>query len=254
MSAASSLPWAPWSPTADSRERRAAMAALGLSVGVHLAALGLLPLGRPDAPPPLPPIQVSLLAPPPQPLPAPPAAPARALPLTPPRVVTEASPPAPAPRPAVLTRNQPAPAELPIHPRPVESPVTVPNPPAPAPVTAETHAPAPAVAAVVATPAPDPALLARYGQTLSGLLARQQQYPRLAATRGWEGEVVLKLVIARKGNLVNARVVQSSGYPVLDEHALALVTEVQPFPALPLAVPGEDLEVTVPVHYQLKKS
>jgi protein TonB len=122
--------------------------------------------------------------------------------------------------------------------------------PSAAPVAA---VPAPPPAAEAPPPAADPALLARYGQTLSGLLARQQQYPRVAAARGWEGEVVLKLVIARKGNLVAARVVRSSGHSVLDEHALALVSEVQPFPAVPGNLPGDDLEVTVPMHYQLRR-
>ena len=46
--------------------------------------------------------------------------------------------------------------------------------------------------------APDPTLLERYGRNLSSLLARQQNYPRLAALRGWEGEVQLRVTIARK--------------------------------------------------------
>lgn len=99
----------------------------------------------------------------------------------------------------------------------------------------------------------DTAMLAHYGQTLSEILARQQQYPRLAAARGWEGEVVLKLVIARKGQLVGAQVIRSSGHAVLDESALALVTAAQPFPPVPGQTPDRDLEVTVPVHYQLRK-
>lgn len=243
MSAASSLPRAPWSPAAGSRERRAALAALALSIGAHAAALALLRPGPAPAPAPVPaPIQVALLAPP--------LAPVVAVPRpTQPAPPREAAPPRPTPvrpSPALLTRSAPAAAPTAITAPPAAAPAS-PEPAAPPPVAI---APAPVAPP---PPAPDPTLLARYGETLSGLLARQQQYPRMAAARGWEGDVVLKLVIARKGNLVHATVVQSSGFPVLDEHALALVAEVQPFPAVPSAVPGGDLEVTVPVHYQLKK-
>jgi protein TonB len=249
------LPHSPWSAATSWRERRAAALALGLSLAVHLAALALLPDWRASAPPPtLPSIEVSLLPPPSEAAPPPPPSPAAA-----------PSVPAPAPRarpaaarPAVVARQDASPAAPrvnPAAPAPAPAPEAAPGAETSAPLAIAPPAPplAPAASVASAAQAADPALLARYGQTLSDLLARQQQYPRLAAVRGWEGEVVLKLVIARKGQLVTARVVRSSGHAVLDEHALALVAEAQPFPALPGPSAGDDLELTVPVHYHLNK-
>jgi periplasmic protein TonB len=253
----SRLPRPPWSPAPGPRERRAAVAALAISVAGHLAALGLLPDWRASAPPAPQPIQVTLLVPslPPPATPHPEAAIPAPTPRVRPEPVAKAAPAETRPRQTPLVRSEAAPAAP-----SVSLPATSPEPAtqaaestSPAPSGLAAAAPAPSPHAAVPAPVTDPALLARYGQTLSGLLARQQQYPRMAAARGWEGEVVLRLVIARKGSLVSARVLHSSGHPVLDEHALALVAEVQPFPALPGQVPGDDLEVTVPVHYQLNK-
>lgn len=255
MLADSVFPVRPWSPALGRRERRIAGAALGLSLAVHLALLGLVPDWRPAAPPAEPIIQAILL--PPQAAPAPPPPPQAPRVAAAPKLAPAAPAPAPRIQPAPrLARPDAAPAAATASP-----PAPTASSPSVAAEVAETPAPAAPVATVRPGPAPaapveaaatlDPALLARYGQTLSDLLARQQRYPRLAQTRGWEGDVVLKLVIARKGNLVAARVVRSSGHAVLDEHALALVSEVQPFPALPGQSADDDLEVTVPVHYQL---
>ena len=105
--------------------------------------------------------------------------------------------------------------------------------------------------------APDPAAMARYIRLLGDLLAQQQQYPRLAAARGWEGEVRLRLQLARKGTVIAVHIVHSSGFDVLDQHAVQLVhgTLLPPPPAgssSPDA--GPDLTIDVPIHYALKGS
>jgi len=125
------------------------------------------------------------------------------------------------------------------------------------------RAPTPALAAarVEAAPtppaadeAPDPAQLERYGRSLSSLLARQQNYPRLAAMRGWEGEVQLRVTIARRGNIVATQIVRSSGFEVLDQNAVQLVAAAAPLPRPPEQLQNRDIQVIVPVHYKLEKS
>jgi hypothetical protein len=59
--------------------------------------------------------------------------------------------------------------------------------------------PAPAVA----TPRPQSEVLDGYWRGLGELLARHQECPRVAAMRGWEGEVRLRLKVGRKGNLID---------------------------------------------------
>ncbi len=97
-------------------------------------------------------------------------------------------------------------------------------------------------------------LLGRYAQQLSRLLASHQEYPRLAAQRGWEGEVRLRLKVARQGNLLSVQVDRSSGHDILDQHAMQLVDLASGLPPLPDGLEGSEISVIVPVNYRLKKS
>lgn len=99
----------------------------------------------------------------------------------------------------------------------------------------------------------DPALLERYGRSLSSHFAHQQNYPRLAAMRGWEGEVQVRLTIARRGNIVAAQVVRSSGFEVLDQSAVHLVSTAGPLPRPPEALQNRELKIVVPVLFKLEK-
>lgn len=97
-------------------------------------------------------------------------------------------------------------------------------------------------------------LLAAYRQRVSDLLARQQEYPRIAAMRGWEGEVRLRLRVARKGNLLGIQLDHSSGFDILDQHAVAMLERLAALPALPEAFEANEIQVVVPINYKLKKT
>ena len=158
------------------------------------------------------------------------------------------------PAPAVHTATAPATSagvKAPLE-APLEAPAeAAPRPPAPALAAAHVDtAPQPPTA----EEAPDPAQLERYGRSLSSLLARQQNYPRIAALRGWEGEVQLRVTIARKGNIVATQIVRSSGFEVLDQNAVQLVTSAGPLPRPPEHLQNREIQVIVPVHYKLEKS
>lgn len=108
--------------------------------------------------------------------------------------------------------------------------------------------------AIVRPSAADTArLLHGYGQRLSELFSRQQQYPRLAAMRGWEGEVRVRLSVARQGQLAAVRLESSSGFDVLDQHALAMIEQLQQLPAPPAELDMNEVQLVVPVHYKLRK-
>ncbi|WP_374495567.1 energy transducer TonB [Zoogloea sp.] len=244
--------------------------AIGLSIGVH--ALALLVEGRSMTPPPEPPpLEVVLRRPAPAPVPIPVAEPAPSLP----------QPRAEAPAPARLARVEAAPRVARPEPRPapvlsrpaaqapvntpalrIESPPAAPQTPAAfsetppqaaAPVAARAAPVEPVVAAHAAEDTLDPALLERYGRSLSSLFARQQNYPRVAAMRGWEGEVQVRVTIARKGNIVAAQVVRSSGFEVLDQSAVQLVSGAGPLPRPPEALQNRELQIVVPVLFKLEK-
>lgn len=149
-----------------------------------------------------------------------------------------AAPAASQPAAGVQVATSPAPPELPAA-------LTAPTP---TPAAAARVAQAP-VAADVAAEA-----LARYRQRLTSLLARQQSYPRIAEMRGWEGEVRLRLRVARKGQLLAVALDRSSGHAVLDEHAAAMLAELGSLPPLPEAVEGSEILVVVPINYRLNKT
>lgn len=241
--------------------------ALLLSLAAHAAALLLLPgLQRHTESTALPPLSV-ILQPPasamaaPAPAPLTPAAPERAAqPMERPR------PAAPSPSFAPTLVAAAAPARVPPPPASAEPQSTTPRPALPtaaASTTTATIAATTSTIAATATPAlppapeagPSPAVLARsledYGRSLSNLLARQQQYPRLAALRGWEGEVRLRLRVARKGSLVAVQVERSSGYEVLDQQALQLVQGAT-LPLPPESLGDREFQIVVPVNYRLQ--
>ena len=116
--------------------------------------------------------------------------------------------------------------------------------------TAEAARPAPAIA----PQRPQSEVLDGYRQRLGELFARHQEYPRVAAMRGWEGEVRLRLKVARKGNLIGVALDRSSGFDVLDQHALAMLEQLASLPPLPEALDANEIQVVVPVNYKLKKT
>lgn len=250
--------------------------AIGLSVGLHLVLLAQQ--GRtPEQTAALPrPLQVMLHTMQPVPEALPPARPAVAAAIetppvhrTPPPVAVQASKPTPPlshparpdmpPAPVVRAPEPVAQASTAMPAPPQATPaVAADNTPRPtAPATATPPAPVAtrmeAVPAVIADETPDPALLERYGRSLSSLFARHQQYPRLAAMRGWEGEVQVRITIARKGNIVATQVVRSSGFEVLDQNALQLVTHTGTLPRPPEALQNKELQIVVPVLFKLDK-
>ncbi|MDE2584021.1 MAG: energy transducer TonB [Betaproteobacteria bacterium] len=234
--------------------------ALLLSLAAHAAALLLLPgLQRHTESTALPPLSV-ILQPPasamaaPAPAPVTPAAPERAAqPMERPR------PAAPSTSFAPTLVAAAAPARVPPPPASAEPQSTTPRPALPTAAASATTATVAATATPPLPPAPEagpsPAVLARsledYGRSLSNLLARQQQYPRLAALRGWEGEVRLRLRVARKGSLVAVQVERSSGYEVLDQQALQLVQGAT-LPLPPESLGDREFQIVVPVNYRLQ--
>lgn len=168
--------------------------------------------------------------------------------------------PVPRPQPKAAARVLVAagPADPVRVPAPPVAPASVPVAAAPAVPAAASARPAAENAVLPAsTAAAAPAqadLLAAYRRQLAELFARHQEYPRVAALRGWEGEVRLRLTVARKGNLLHIEVERSSGYGILDQHALAMVGELSGLPALPAALEGNEIQVLVPVNYKLKKT
>ena len=141
-------------------------------------------------------------------------------------------PPAPVTAPVPEVMIQPAPPPPVIAQPPVAVPVA---PSVPAPVTAPQGA-----------GESRDSFLAR----LLAQLNRVKQYPRAARQAHIEGVVMLHFVMDAQGKLVSFDIAKSSGRPVLDNEALALIQRAQ-LPPLPEGFPTSTLDAVVPIQFFL---
>jgi protein TonB len=84
-------------------------------------------------------------------------------------------------------------------------------------------------------------------------LNRFKQYPRAARAAHIEGVVMLHFVMDANGRVLSSEIAKSSGRPVLDAEALALVARAQPLPALPADFPTRTLDAVVPIEFYLNR-
>jgi protein TonB len=82
-------------------------------------------------------------------------------------------------------------------------------------------------------------------------LNRFKQYPRAARQAHIEGVVMLHFVMDANGAVQRFEIAKSSGRPVLDAEALALIQRAQPLPALPADYPTRTLDAVVPIEFSL---
>ncbi|HEY7985542.1 MAG TPA: TonB family protein [Methylophilaceae bacterium] len=237
--------------------------ALVLSIGLHSAALGLLPgfsfshpINRIE------PLTVEL-----QQLPPPPAVePEKPKPPEPPKPQPkprqEKLPPKVVPQPVTPPS---APAVVPQHNEP-PPPVVTSEPPKAAPSPAviveqkpvESH---PAITVPVATPsapAPDEDTLgevrAAYGRLLNSEFSKHTRYPPVAALKGWEGKVHIKLQIDKDGNVIGTpEVTEGSGYKMLDDDAVKTILKCSPLPLPPAALFTKPVFINTIIDYHKQR-
>jgi periplasmic protein TonB len=199
---------------------------LGISVGIHIAAILLIFLIAEYHPAtPLPPSTASLadavavnIVPPPQPQ-------------SPPQPPQPKEPPSKSPLP------QPPPQT--ISTEASQADISTPPPksiPAPAP---------PQPPQDYATP-----LEATYAQIISALLEANKRYPRQALLAGDQGTVVLSFVLNREGTVLAYQIKQSSGQPIFDEAVKRLIQRIH-FPPFPKGDLSQRKTFTVPIEFQI---
>lgn len=140
--------------------------------------------------------------------------------------------------------------EQPPPPEPTPSAVALPQETKPPVPVEEQRPPAPATAAPVRGGAPrvEPSWQSR----LFRKLQQAKRYPSEARSRGEQGVVLLAFSIDRNGHVTARHIVQGSGYPALDEEAMALVERAQPMPAFPPSMTEAQLSLTVPIRFSLR--
>jgi protein TonB len=96
------------------------------------------------------------------------------------------------------------------------------------------------------------AVLADYIRSVRARIERHKRYPTTAARDNLEGTVTVSFLLDRKGTLLDKRVVTDSGSPLLDEAALAAVTDSSPFPPFPDGLDRETLLLRLPINYRVR--
>jgi periplasmic protein TonB len=82
---------------------------------------------------------------------------------------------------------------------------------------------------------------------IKDLIYKNLTYPLIARKQGWEGVVTVSFTILETGNVENIRILQTSGFDILDRNLVATIRLVQPFPKPPVKA-----ELTIPVRYHLE--
>ncbi|MCE5973545.1 energy transducer TonB [Sinirhodobacter sp. WL0062] len=96
------------------------------------------------------------------------------------------------------------------------------------------------------------AQIADWQKDLVLALARAKTYPSAARKARAEGKVTISFTLDRYGRVQARAVSESSGWPVLDRAALALIDEFDRLPAPPAAMGSGPFEMRFPIAYAFK--
>ena len=92
----------------------------------------------------------------------------------------------------------------------------------------------------------------RYLDEIAQQIARHKSYPRAARRRGEQGQVMIRFVIKRSGELGNLEITETSGSRRLDRAALKTLRRAAPFRAIPEVLGRDHWAITVPVSFSLR--
>jgi protein TonB len=135
-------------------------------------------------------------------------------------------------------------------------PQEVPRPPAPmtsAPPAAPLERAAIPAAPTIGRPTPKTSnAIPSWTTRIVALLERNKRYPPGSQARGEQGVAQVLFTLDREGRVIDSRITRSSGAAALDEEALALLRRAQPFPAPPAELAGPQVNLTVPIRFNLR--
>lgn len=78
------------------------------------------------------------------------------------------------------------------------------------------------------------------------IITRNISYPYMARKMGWSGRVTVSFIVSESGAVIDIKILESSGFDLLDRNAVETVKKVSPFPKPPVRA-----EVIIPIVYKL---
>jgi protein TonB len=91
-----------------------------------------------------------------------------------------------------------------------------------------------------------------YYAELSTWLSRHKHYPRHARRKRQQGIVEVEFIIDGNGQLLDYRIVTSSGFRLLDNEAQALLERAAPMPSIPAELKQTRLSIIAPISFSLR--
>jgi len=90
-------------------------------------------------------------------------------------------------------------------------------------------------------------------QQLLDHLQHYRDYPAKARRQRLEGITHVRFSVDRQGRVSHPRIERPSGHRLLDEETLATVHRASPVPPPPMDIPGDPVDVVVPVSFHLHR-
>jgi protein TonB len=103
----------------------------------------------------------------------------------------------------------------------------------------------------VASPQAGAAAFADFRGRVLAHLARHKRFPDQARALRVSGRVAVTFSFDARGRVTNVALAASSGHPVLDQEALAMVRRASPFPVIPPETGRMAASFTAPIRYDL---
>jgi protein TonB len=123
-------------------------------------------------------------------------------------------------------------------------PVTTAPPPPDVKLSAIPKAPAPAISLS------DAKAVATWRNELVAKIDGKKHWPEADRAHRLHGEVTVAFTVDRSGQIVNVRVLHSSGSAVLDDAAISVLKRAAPLPIPPLQASDAALHLTLPIRYR----
>lgn len=99
--------------------------------------------------------------------------------------------------------------------------------------------------------APDAEGLRGYRLALAREARRSWRYPQQALDSKWQGTTDIRIELLSGGRLLSVRVEKTSGYEVLDEAALQMISSAAASAQVPASIISDSLSIVVPVKFNL---
>jgi protein TonB len=93
----------------------------------------------------------------------------------------------------------------------------------------------------------------RYLSLVQAWIQMHRRYPEKAREAGQEGVALVYVVVTRDGRALEHRILQSTGFPLLDAEILEAVTRAMPLPKIPDTVAQDQMKLILPVRFALKR-